>query len=376
MAKILQLKGIIRNIKHESLVRTRRLKRYAFELFDINASYSSGIIAFDEETILGYSKWVSPKRTRSYPFARIYKTYHLPKKITVIPVIKDEGIRGDNDRINFITLSWMNLMNVYVILAWYDSAKKHPSRDNKITGQQFNNEYVKQRILEIRRNQKSALHWNVMHFERDFERVYRQAVKRYQEIGQQLNCEMHAAEKHLNVLEQYLADGEFSRDAFARASLPRSISAAKRETVTIHELEYLGDGDKAYFALENLLGGKYHLTVDEVYWDGDMLVIQESKNSSKNKLPGLGDIQDGLFRCILYHNINELYLDNNPIRFSTHLKLTGAAAGILNLPAADSTVVQAFAEMNQLTRANHQLLKRLNSEAQVNQGLRIQIAGG
>ena len=117
------------------------------------------------------------------------------------------------------------------------------------------------------------------------------------------------------------------------------------------------------------------MTVDEVYWDGGMLVIQESKKSSRNKLPGLGDIQDGLFRCILYHNINELYLDNNPIRFSTHLKLTGTAAGILNLPAADSTKVQAFAEMNQLPRANHQLLKRLNSEAQVNQGLRIQIAG-
>ena len=75
-------------------------------------------------------------------------------------------------------------------------------------------------------------------------------------------------------------------------------------------------------------------------------------------------------------SMRHIHLESSHFKFSTHLKLTGTAAGILNLPAADSTVVQAFAEMNQLTRANHQLLKRLNSEAQVNQGLRIQIAGG
>ena len=375
MAKVLQLKGIIRNIKHESFVRKSNLKRFAFDSFDVNTALSSGIVEFDEETMLGYSKWVSPKRTRSYPFARIYKTYHLPKRITVIPIIKDEGSRGDNDRINFVTLSWMNLMNVYVILAWYEDARPHPDRDNKITGQQFDNEYVRQRILEIKQNQKSALHWNIMHFERDFEIVYRRAVERYQEIGQQLNCIMHTADSHINILEEYLADGKFSREAFAQASLKGSMSAAKREAVTLHELEYLGDGDKAYFELENLLGGKYHLTADEIYWRDDTLVIQESKNSVKHKLPAWSDIQDGLFKSILFRNIDVLYLDNEPIEFVMHLKLTGAINGILNLPADDLMELQAFSEMNQLTGANHRLLQLLNSEAQVNQGLRIQIAG-
>ena len=372
---VLQLKGIIHNIRHEALVRKSNPKRYAFESFDINRAASYGTIEFDEDTILGYSKWVSPKRTRSYPFARIYNTYHLPKRITVIPIIKDEGSKGDNDRINFITLSWMNLMNVYVILAWYEAAKPHPGRDNKITRQQFDNAYVRQRILEIKQNQKSALHWNVMHFERDFEIVYRRAVERYQEIGQRLNCTMHSADSHFNMLEEYLVDGRFSRAAFARASLKGSISAAKRETVTIHELEHLGDGDKAHFELENLLGGKYHLTADEIYWHDDMLVIQESKNSIKNKLPALPDIQEGLFKSILFRNIDVLYLENDPIAFVIYLKLTGGINGTLNLPTEDSDIIRTFSNMNQFTLGNYQLLQLLNAEAHINQGLRIQITG-
>ena len=120
--------------------------------------------------------------------------------------------------------------------------------------------------------------------------------------------------------------------------------------MTIHELEYLGDGDKAYLKLENLLGGKYHLTADEVYWNQGKLVIQESKNSKTKKLPNLTDIQDGLFKSILFRNIDTLYLNNNPIEFAIRLKLTGTIDSMLNLPAEDPTAIQAFSEMNQLTR--------------------------
>lgn len=375
MEKVLQLKGIIRNVKYAPLVRMQNLNRYPVESFSINSSSSQGIIEFDKETLVGFSKWVSPKRTRSYPFARIYKTYHLLKKITIIPLIKDEGIAGDNDRINYITLSWMNLMNVYVILAWYDSAEAHSSRENKITKQQFNEQYVMQRILEIKQNQKSALHWNVMHFERDFEAVYRRAVKRYQEIGQQFNCKMHSADAHLNVLNRYLTDGRFSREAFAQSSLKRSSAAARRETITTHELEYLGDGSKAYLELENLLGGKYHLTADEVYWDKGVLVIQESKNSTKSKLPQLSDIQDGLFKCLLFINIDTLYLEDVLIDFEVHLKLTGIMNGTLNLPTDDPTELQEFSDMNQFTAREFRLLELLNDEADSNPGLNVQIAG-
>ena len=42
------------------------------------------------------SWWVSPKRTRSYPYARVYDSLSFPgRKVTVIPIIKDEGKEGD-----------------------------------------------------------------------------------------------------------------------------------------------------------------------------------------------------------------------------------------------------------------------------------------
>ncbi len=38
--------------------------------------------------------WVSPKRTRSYPYARVYDilTQEASKKVSIIPIVKDEGI--------------------------------------------------------------------------------------------------------------------------------------------------------------------------------------------------------------------------------------------------------------------------------------------
>ena len=118
-----------------------------------------------------------------------------------------------------------------------------------------------------------------------------------------------------------------------------------------------------------------HLTADEIYWRDDMLVIQESKNSIKNKLPALPDIQEGLFKSILFRNIDVLYLENDPIAFVIYLKLTGGIHGTLNLPTEDSDIIRTFSNMNQFTLGNYQLLQLLNAEAHINQGLRIQITG-
>jgi hypothetical protein len=147
---LVDLQGLARNISYTAHVRTRDMKRFNINAFNINEARSFGILVYDErgDEIVGFSKWVSPKRTRSYPFARIYNTYHLPKKVTIIPVIKDEGIAGDLDRINFITFSWMNLMNVYIVLAWYDEAEINRRRPDKtkITKQRFDADYVQERL--------------------------------------------------------------------------------------------------------------------------------------------------------------------------------------------------------------------------------------
>ena len=220
MSKVLRLKGIIRDIDYDPQVRTAPLEQVAFDGFDINAAPASGIIEFTDDVSFGYSKWNTPKPSRTYPSARIYKTYHLQtKRVTVIPVIKDEGNDTlNNDRLTSMTLARMNLTSVFIILAWYDRAAPHPTRANRTTYQLLNNEFVVEKMREIKRAQKSALHWNTMHFERDYEYVYRQAVESYQKIGRQYNLEMHSAENHLAILEQYLVDGKFDLNAFAQRS--------------------------------------------------------------------------------------------------------------------------------------------------------------
>ncbi|MCY4063499.1 MAG: hypothetical protein OXG53_14100 [Chloroflexi bacterium] len=377
MSKVLRLKGIIRDIEYDPQVRTKPLEHFALEGFDINAAPGSGIIEFADDTSFGYSKWKGPKPSRTYPAAGVYRTYHLQtKRVTVIPVIKDEGKdTPNNERLGSMTLARMNLTSVYIILAWYEHAEPNSKRGgNRITGQLLNSEFVVEKMREIKRAQKSALHWNTMHFERDFGFVYRQAVESYERIGKQCNVEMHPAEKHLAILEQYLVDGKFNLDAFARHSSERSSAAAKREAMTTHDLEQLTDGDKAYFELVNLQGGIYHLTADGVFWEDGRLVLQESKNTTKYKMPSLGDIQDGLFRNILFYSIDELYLDSQPIEFTTRLKLTGKIRGVLMLPDDGEAAIESFADANNLTSVRRRLLRLLNQELAVNPGFSIEIA--
>jgi hypothetical protein len=43
----------------------------------------------------------------------------LQKKITVIPVVKDEGANGDRDYIQWDTVSLTSLLDIFVIFAYY-----------------------------------------------------------------------------------------------------------------------------------------------------------------------------------------------------------------------------------------------------------------
>ncbi|MGC9043411.1 MAG: hypothetical protein ACP5KG_06100, partial [Myxococcota bacterium] len=71
------------------------------------------------------SWWVSPKRTRSYPDARVYDTLSFEgKKVTIIPIINDEGREGDRDFLQWDTISLMSLLGVYVIIGYYKNAEK------------------------------------------------------------------------------------------------------------------------------------------------------------------------------------------------------------------------------------------------------------
>ena len=118
MKNILHFKGFIKGVTYQTFLNDS-LKVINLDNFNANKVKPFGLIKCESsQTEIAYSKWVSPKRTRSYPFARIYNTYNSGKAITIIPVIKDEGKDGDRDRIQYSTISWMNLLNVYIVLAY------------------------------------------------------------------------------------------------------------------------------------------------------------------------------------------------------------------------------------------------------------------
>ena len=374
----LSLEGFVRDVRYTPCLSPDTLKVYDIAQFDVNQAQAYGLINLGVPgNNLAFSKWVSPKRTRSYPFARIYNTYHLnTKKVTIIPIIKDEGAgTQNNDRINFITFSWMNLLNIYIILAWYEDAERKPGTTDRITDQILNAEGVREKLHEVSQYQMTALHWNTTHFEEDFESIYLNAVNGYKKISQEKDVAVHSSKNHLQTLEKFKADDRFSLTCFKEATLPRSYEAAHRESLTTHLLEALEENAKGTFRISNYLGGQYYLTADEVYWEDDALMIQESKNSSTGKLPSENDIKDGLFKLILFANMEEVSLDERTnIQFIPRLKLTGDLTGNLLLPCATDDIFDFCAE-NRLTQTHQKRLVLLNQEASENNKLQIWITG-
>lgn len=371
---LLSFKGFIRDIRYLPVL-TSKIQTYDLGNFDINSANTFGVINLGSTANnLAFSKWVSPKRTPSYPFARIYNTYHLnTKRITVIPIIKDEGLAGDNDRINFITFSWMNLLNVYIILAWYEDAEPVQQVLNKITKQRFNNNYVRNKISEIASYQLTALHWNTTHFEKDFNEVYMKAVNSYEKIAQEKCVNVHSKIGHIDVLEKFNINNKFSLDRFKDVTLPNSLNAAIRESLTNHKLEYLRDGAKGIFTISNYLGGYYYLTIDEIYQENNLCILQESKNTSRRKLPALDDIKDGLFKLILFSNLETLLIGDEQVNFKARLKITGMLIGSLSLPADDLSI-QNFCLANRFRQSQSKIIMYLNQEATVNPKLSILIS--
>ena len=372
------LRGIVRGVEYKPCLNREKLVEYNIAQFDVNTAKAYGLINLGTPgNTLAFSKWVSPKRTRTYPFQRIYNTLGLnSKQVTIIPIIKDEGGgTQNNDRINAITFSWMNLMNIYIVLAWYEDAERKTGTTDRITNQILNAESVREKLLEISRYQASALHWNTNHFENDFEQIYLNAVESYEKISRIEDVKMHKAQDHLDVLDKFKIGNQFSVESFKKETLPRSHAAMLRESVTAHDLESLSEGDKGIFSILNNLGGEYHLTADEIYWESDRLVIQESKNTTTKKLPSMSDIKDGLFKLILFVNMEQVSVDDkSDVEFVTKLKLTGDLAGSLFLPNAMEQVLN-FCRENRLTVADQRTIVLLDQEASENNNLQVWITG-
>ncbi|HRI26795.1 MAG TPA: hypothetical protein PK715_01950, partial [Chitinophagales bacterium] len=262
--------------------------------FDINSAPKAFLLKLNA-TVFAVSKWVSPKRTRTYPYERVYDTLGGNLKIAVIPVVKDEGAKGDRDFLQWDTVSLMSLLNVYVIFAYYVDADKS---GEKITNQQLDNAYVINRIEQIQKFHSSALHWNLDELKQHFDTVLQQVQHYYNLIAEKTGVKLHS-NKGIGVFRKRINN---NMEEFKQFSREKAAKAQAREFTTMQPKELLSTATKAKIIIQNYLGGKYFLTVDEVKVDSEILYLMEAKHSKNALLPSKSDIKDGLLKLLLYCN--------------------------------------------------------------------------
>ncbi|HEX8248020.1 MAG TPA: hypothetical protein VF599_07605 [Pyrinomonadaceae bacterium] len=350
---------IIAGIKYKQHLNCN-LAVVALENFDVNSAKSSCVISHGQNR-LAASKWVSPKRTRSYPYERVYNTLSVSKRITVIPLVKDEGAAGDRDFLQWDTVSLMSLLDVYVILAYYETAEKHRSRVDKITNQKFNNEFVLNKIREISNYHSSALHWNLNEL-KSIGQLLETVKESYRKIAARTQAKFHG-EKGLDDFSALTAQ---NLSAFMESSRSKAQSAQAREFLTSQPKEILSTATKAKITITNYLGGKYFFTVDEILINDENLHLIESKHSKSGKLPSTGDIKDGLLKMMLYSNLENVSAAGKIYKSLPVLRLTSENLAGKLTSSAFAEEQSEFFRFNKLNARQILLMKNLFAEAREN----------
>lgn len=347
----MDLSARIKGIKYTPLL-CRKLKTFAFkDLGKALSTSASFILSIDKRNSIAVSWWVSAKRTRSYPYTRIYDSLGFAgKKITIIPIVKDEGREGDRDFLQWDTVSLMSLLGIHVIIAYYSAAGRSKHYRHKITNQRFDIDYLKKQIKDILSYQSDALHWNLAQVDKVGE-IGEKAIEAYSRISKELNVEMHSRSSAEKRIEQLLK----GRNEFMTLSRRLAQKAQKRESLTTQPKEQLS-GIKGMITIKNYLGGYYYFTSDEMEIKDKKIYLIEGKHSKTNSLPSLEDIKDGLLKMILFTNLEDIKIDGdsyNPI------------------PVLKLTVGQGF-NLSNLTKVQKDILRLLKKEAELN-GFEIRI---
>ena len=336
--------------------------REKLELFDfqnINNLPSKCFVKFQNKT-LALSKWVSPKRTRSYPYARVYDTFDCGanKVVTIIPLIKDEGIKGDRDYLQWDTISLMSLLNVYVILAFYDEAQLNSKNKDKITNQHFNHSYIQAQLGTLVSYHQSALHWNLNQLSpKNLSSLAKLVKNSYIDIAKSLDCKLH----DFKSIDQFIEKILKTKESFMQFSRLKAQQTQNAESLTLQPKELLGRGKKSKIVIENYLGGQYFFTIDEVIFKNNTLYLCESKHSKNALLPSNDDIKDGLLKLMLYNNLSQI---QNVEHFKIILRLTSnSLKDNFTLPSDD---LACFITKHSFSNSQIKMLQSLNEESKQN----------
>ncbi|MCA1639318.1 MAG: hypothetical protein LC768_13455 [Acidobacteria bacterium] len=306
--QIAEISGEVEKIKYKQFVNDN-LRETKLENFDINKASGALVLNNGKEKI-AVSRWISPKRTRSYPYERVYDTLAFPKRVTIIPVLKDEGLGGERDFLQWDTISLLSLLDVHVILAYYnDATKKLAYRD-------------------ISKNTKTYLH----------------------------------DEAALNELIKYTETPQ----KFIEFSRRKSQNAQIREQQTKQPKEALATDTKQNITITNALFGKYFFTVDETRLEPKTVYLIEAKHSQRSKFTHENDIKDALVKMMVYTNLKNVRVSNEKRDFRVVLKLTTSRLnGSIDSSASDEELNKYCSE-NLLDFKQKEFIKKLFTEARTN----------
>lgn len=327
------------------------------------ASKASFIIRSDKDEY-AVSQWVSPKRTRTYPFARVYSTLDKKNRITIIPFCKDEGKDGDRDFIQWDTVALMSLLNVFVIIGYYTTAEKTERPDqnkkHKITNQKFNYNYIYKKLNELQNYHSSVLHWNLQQMEQ-LSDVARLTLHAYQKISKTTGVQMHGDAG----IENRIATAKEGSSRFRDLSRQLAEDAQHRESLTQNPKEKT-IGQKVTVTLKNLLGGIYFLTADECFVVNGRVVIIEKKHSKSKSVPSIYDIKDAFIKMALFSNIDKLQFNGADMPHYAAVGLTSEnVRGVLHSEMTKTELDIFFAE-NNFSKKNCSFMLTAIDEARTN----------
>lgn len=305
MGSSLEFSGRISEPSYKSLLPKSQIKFFSLDDIKTQRPFDHSVFWIQHNgTKLLISWWVSAKRTRSYPYARVYDTLDFQgKKVTIIPFVKDEGAEGDRDFIQWDTISLMSFLGVYVILSYYNSAKKSDVK-GKITEQRHDPNYLIDRLKEVIKTDLHPHAWNITEIEKNLENVAQKSKQAYKRIESETGVKLHGQDG----IDRKIVAIKRGVEAYRDQSRVLADKARRREAVTIQPKESL-IADKGSLVLKNHIGGKYFWTIDEVVQvkgNTSKVFFIEKKNTNEKVLPSLNDIKDGLLKLIVYSNIDEM----------------------------------------------------------------------
>jgi hypothetical protein len=355
-----EISGDVEKIKYKQFVNDNLRAAKFDENFDINKTQGAFLLENEKEKI-AVSRWISPKRTRSYPYERVYDTLaHSGRKVVIIPVVKDEGLGGDRDFLQWDTIALMSLLDVQVVLGFYRKAEKNTKRNDQITAQKFDNNYISVRLKEVFEFKGSPREWNEREA-KQLKSVFEKAKSAYAEISKQTKTYLHDS----TALDELIKYAE-TPQKFIEFSRKKAENAQSREFQTEQPKEALSTDTKAKVTINNSLFGRYFFTCDETRVENKTLYLIEAKHSQRAKFPAKNDIKDGLIKMMLYTNLSNVKIAKTPFNLRVQIRLTSnQLKGSINSDAKTEEAEKFFVE-NSFTIKDKEFFTKLFHEAREN----------